>query len=62
MPKYVASTTLTELGWNNSTLLEGDVPTAVAELKQGDGGQILVAGSATLAHTLIEQDLVDEFG
>ena len=46
MPKYVASTTLTELGWNNSTLLEGDVPTAVAELKQGDGGPILVAGSA----------------
>jgi dihydrofolate reductase len=61
MPKYVASTTLTELGWNNSTLLEGDVPKAVAKLKQGDGGQILVAGSGTLAHTLIEHDLVDEF-
>ena len=38
MPKYVASTTLTELGWNNSTLLEGDVPAAVAELKEGEGG------------------------
>ena len=45
----------------NSTLLEGDVPAAVAELKQGDGGPILVAGSGTLAHTLIEHDLVDEY-
>ena len=61
MPKYVASTTLTELGWNNSTLLEGDVPAAVAELKQGEGGPILVAGSGTLAQTLIEHDLVDEY-
>ena len=61
MPKYVASTTLTELGWNNSTLLAGDVPAAVAKLKQGDGGLILVAGSSTLVHTLIEHDLVDEF-
>jgi len=61
MPKYVASTTLTELGWNNSTLLEGDVPAAVAKLKLDDGGPILVAGSATLAHTLIEHELVDEF-
>jgi len=61
MPKHVASTTLGELGWNNSTLLGGDVPTAVAALKQVDGGPILVAGSGTLAHTLIEHDLVDEF-
>ena len=61
MPKYVASTTLTALGWNNSTLLDGDVPAAVTELKQGEGGPIIVAGSATLAHTLIEHDLVDEF-
>ena len=60
MPKYVASTTLTELDWN-ATLLDGDVPSAVAELKQGDGGPILVAGSGTLTHTLIEHDLVDEF-
>ena len=61
MPKFVASTTLTELDWNNSTLLEGDVPTAVAKLKDGDGGPILVAGSGTLAQTLIEHDLVDEY-
>jgi dihydrofolate reductase len=61
MPKHVASRTLSELGWNNSTLLEGDVPTAVAKLKEGDGGPIIVAGSGTLASTLIEHDLVDEF-
>ena len=61
MPKHVASTTLTELGWNNSTLVEGDASAAVAALKRGDGGPILVAGSDTLAHTLIEHDLVDEF-
>jgi len=61
MPKHVASTTLTELGWNNSTLVEGDASAAVAALKRGDGGPILVAGSGTLAHTLIEHDLVDDF-
>jgi dihydrofolate reductase len=60
MRKHVASTTLDSLDWENSTLLAGDVPTAVAELKQGDGGPILVAGSCTLAQTLIANDLVDE--
>jgi dihydrofolate reductase len=61
MPKHVASTTLRELPWNNSTVIEGDVPAAVAELKQGDGGDILVAGSRTLVHSLIAHDLVDEW-
>jgi dihydrofolate reductase len=61
MPKYVASRTLTQLDWNNSMLLEGDVPAAVAKLKETDGGPILVAGSGTLAQTLIEHDLVDEY-
>ncbi len=61
MPKYVVSTTLrAPLTWNNSTLLEGDVATAVGELKQRDDGPILVAGSATLVHALLEHDLVDE--
>ena len=62
MPKYVASTTLSQddLSWESSTLLEGDVAQAVAELRQGDGGPILVAGSRTLVHTLIANDLVDE--
>ena len=61
MPKYVASTTLKELDWDNSKLLEGDVATAVAELKDQDGGPLLVAGSRTLVHTLYEHDLVDEY-
>ncbi|HEX8053106.1 MAG TPA: dihydrofolate reductase family protein [Thermoleophilaceae bacterium] len=61
MPKYVASTTLSEpLEWSNSTVLGADVPEAVAKLKQGDGGPILVAGSRTLVHTLLEHGLVDE--
>jgi len=45
MPKHVASTTLSgELEWSNSTVLEGNVADAVAKLKAGDGGPILVAG------------------
>jgi dihydrofolate reductase len=60
MPKHVVSSTLGELEWNNSTLLEGDVVDAVSKLKQEDGGDILVAGSRTLVHSLIEHGLVDE--
>jgi dihydrofolate reductase len=61
MPKHVVSSTLAEpLAWNNSTLIRGDVADEVESLKQRDGGPILVAGSATLVHTLIENDLVDE--
>ncbi len=60
-PKYVASRTLQELTWQSSTLIEGDVPAAVAALKRRDGGNIAVLGSAQLVHTLIENDLVDEY-
>jgi len=61
-PKYVASTTLTEpLGWQNSTLLQGDVARAVAALKQEEGGDLLVVGSTELVQTLMENGLVDEF-
>ena len=61
-PKYVASTTLTEpLPWQNSTVLKGDVASAVAALKQKDGGNLLVIGSPKLLQTLIDHDLVDEF-
>jgi dihydrofolate reductase len=62
LPKYVASTTLSEpLAWQNSSLLQGDVPKAVAELKEGEGGTIVVIGSGELVRTLFENDLVDEF-
>jgi len=59
MPKHVASTTLRDPQWN-ATVLEGDVPSAVQALKDGDGGSILVAGSSTLVHTLLLESLVDE--
>lgn len=61
MPKYVVSSTLEDpLEWNNSTLIRGDLAEEVGKLKEQDGGPILVAGSATLVHSLIENDLVDE--
>jgi dihydrofolate reductase len=61
LPKYVASRTLDAVPWQNSTLLTGDVPAAVAGLKAGEGGEIQVHGSAGLIQTLVEHDLVDEF-
>jgi dihydrofolate reductase len=61
MPKFVASTTLKELEWSNARLIEGDVPEAVAKLKQEEGGPILVAGSRTLVHTLMRTGLIDEY-
>jgi dihydrofolate reductase len=61
MPKYVVTTTLDELDWNNSTSITGDVPAEIAKLKQQDGGPLLVAGSGTLVRTLMENDLVDEY-
>jgi dihydrofolate reductase len=60
-PKYVASRTLSEpLEWQNSRLLQGEVPEAVAALRQEDGGDLHVIGSSELVQTLIENDLVDE--
>ena len=62
LPKYVASTTLTEpLEWEHATLLKGDVAEAVAALKQEDGKTLNVIGSTQLVHTLIEHDLVDQY-
>jgi dihydrofolate reductase len=60
MPKYVVSSTLDRAEWNNSTVLRGDVVDEVSELKETLGGDIVVHGSARLAQTLLEHDLVDE--
>ena len=61
MPKYVVSSKLKEpLEWNNSKLLEGDPIDATKKLKDEIDGEIVVHGSATLAQSLIENDLVDE--
>lgn len=59
--KYVASTTLDKVEWNNSTLLEGEVTEAVAALKAKDGPEIQVHGSGDLIQTLLRHDLIDEF-
>jgi dihydrofolate reductase len=60
MPKYVVSSTLEDAHWPNSTVLEGDVVSEVSKLKQQLDGEILVAASFRLVHTLLEHDLVDE--
>ena len=59
-PKYVASTTLTEVDWQNSTLLEGDLTKSVTALKEQPGKNIGMSGSATLVRSLLERGLVDE--
>ncbi len=60
LPKYVVSSTLADPGWHNSTVLRGDVVTAVSRLKHELDGEINVPASFQLVHTLIEHDLVDE--
>lgn len=60
MPKYVASTTLTEMTWN-AHLLTGDVAEAVRALKQQPGQDLLVYGSGDFVQTLMRHDLVDEY-
>jgi dihydrofolate reductase len=61
MPKYVVSSTLTDPGWENTTVLSGDPIEEVSKLRDADGGPILVNGSAQLAHALVETGLVDEY-
>jgi dihydrofolate reductase len=59
-PKHVASRTLTSLEWETADLLGDDVPGAVRALKDRDGGELQVHGSAGLIQTLLAEDLVDE--
>ena len=59
--KYVVSTTLDKAEWNNSTLIKDNVVEEIAKLKQQDGKDIAVHGSATLVQTLIQHDLVDRY-
>jgi dihydrofolate reductase len=58
--KYVVSATLHEPAWTNTTVLRGDVVDEVSRLKQRLAGDIVVAASFQLVHTLLEHDLVDE--
>jgi dihydrofolate reductase len=60
MPKYVVSSTLHDPEWNNSTVLAGDLAEEVAKLKDAHDGDVVVHGSAQLAQSLLDEDLVDE--
>jgi dihydrofolate reductase len=60
LPKYVVSSTLKDPGWNNTTVLRGEVVGEVSKLKQQLEGDINVAASFQLLHMLIEHDLADE--
>ena len=60
LPKYVASTTLTEPTWHNTTVLTGDLVEAVRTLRNPDDASILMHGYGPVAKTLLEADLLDE--
>jgi dihydrofolate reductase len=59
-PKYVASNTLTDPKWSDTTVVSGDVATAIGELKAKPGGELQVHGSGTLVRWLLDNELVDE--
>ena len=59
--KYVVSSTLTDAQWENTTVLSGDPVQQVQALKEQQGLDIVITGSITLCHTLINADLVDEY-
>jgi dihydrofolate reductase len=60
MPKYVVSSTLTQPEWSNTTVLDGDLPEAVARLRRELDGDVVVHGSSQLVQGLLEHDLVDQ--
>ena len=59
--KYVVSTTLDKAAWNNSRIINGNVVEEISKLKQQDGQDIIVHGSAALVQTLMQHDLVDRY-
>jgi dihydrofolate reductase len=62
VPKYVASSTMTDPAWSNSTVLSGRLEDEVRTLKgSGDGGDLGVTGSISVVHALMRAGLVDEY-
>ena len=59
-PKYVASNTLTDPKWSDTSVVSGDVATAIGELKAKPGSEQQVPGSGTLVRWLLDNELVDE--
>jgi dihydrofolate reductase len=60
-PKHVVSTTITVPAWNNTRVINSNVPDAITKLKMSEGGDILVAGSGRLVQALMQNNLVDEY-
>lgn len=58
--KYVVTTTLDQAEWNNSVIISDNIIEEITKLKEEDGSDMIVHGSATLAQTLIKHDLVDQ--
>ena len=59
-PKYVVSDSLESAGWNNTTIISGDVPEQLRALKSQTDGDLVISGSATLVRSLLRDGLVDE--
>ncbi len=60
VPKFVVSTTLEEVEWNNSTLINENVAGEISRLKRQPGKDITTIGSGTLVHSLLQDGLLDE--
>jgi dihydrofolate reductase len=60
IPKYVVSSTLRDPSWGDTTVLDGDLPAAVARVREERDGDVLVHGSAQLVQGLLANDLLDE--
>ena len=61
LPKYVVSNTLKKTDWNNSILINDNIEEEILKLKQQEGHDILVHGSATLVKSLLKTHLIDQF-